>query len=245
MPGELAALVERDLPAGRVVPLLPRDRPRNVTRTRSGLVTPADVRFAFAPADVDPGPTPVLPMAALTVREEDGELWVRSRDGGLRMELIEFAGALLSQVVVDVFRQMWLPDNSPPGHLPRVSVDRLVALRESWSVPASAVGFAAEPDEATRFLGARRLARELGLPRFTFVRVPGETKPFYLDLESPPYVDVLAWAVRAAVRRGDGELPVLVTEMLPRPDEVWLPDPEGRGCCCELRLVLFDRDERR
>jgi hypothetical protein len=243
VPGQLGALVEQDLPAGRVVPMLPRDWPRNVTRTRSGLVTPADVRFAFAPADVDPGPNPVLPMAALTVREDDGELWVHRRDGGFRMELVEFAGALLSQVVVDVFRHMWLPDDRPAGHLPRVSVDRLVVLRESWSVPVAAVGFATGKDEAARFLGARRWARQLGLPRFVFVRVPGETKPFYLDLESPPYVETLAWAVRAAVRRGDGERSMLVTEMVPRPDEVWLPDPEGRGCCCELRLVLFDRGE--
>jgi hypothetical protein len=33
---------------------------------------------------------------------------------------------------------------------------------------------------------------------------------------------------------------VTVSEMLPSPDEAWLPDAQGERYCCELRLAAVD-----
>ncbi|HWU88114.1 MAG TPA: hypothetical protein VN253_12595, partial [Kofleriaceae bacterium] len=76
-------------------------------------------------------------------------------------------------------------------------------------------------------------ARAHRLPRFVFYKVPHETKPCYLDLDSPHYVDHLAHLARKASE-------LAVSEMLPAIDQMWLPDERGACTSCELRLVAVD-----
>ena len=80
---------------------------------------------------------------------------------------------------------------------------------------------------------AAELARAQGWPRHLFARVASEPKPVFVDLASPPSLDVLAHIVRRADR-------VDLSEMLPAPGEAWLEDAGGRRYVAELRVVVTD-----
>jgi hypothetical protein len=73
-----------------------------------------------------------------------------------------------------------------------------------------------------------------------FVKIGTETKPFYVDFTSPVYSSSLCTMLRGGRRAGGDEVPVVVTEMLPTPDQAWLPDSAGRRYFSELRLHARD-----
>jgi hypothetical protein len=65
------------------------------------------------------------------------------------------------------------------------------------------------------------------------VKVPEETKPCFVDLDCPIYVEILAKLVRKASA-------VTVTEMVPGIDETWVVDARRERYTGELRLVAVD-----
>jgi hypothetical protein len=67
-------------------------------------------------------------------------------------------------------------------------------------------------------------------------------KPFYLDLDSPVYVDIFAKVIRQVSRQPDANGSITLTEMLPTPDQTWLPDAEGHHYTSELRMTAVDLD---
>jgi hypothetical protein len=132
-----------------------------------------------------------------------------------------------------------------------------VIARETWQFPADQLDFAATSDEAVRFAAARAWWRRESLPAQVFVKVPGETKPFFVDFTSPPYINILAKAVRrlqagtpgpqapsrsaVAGEKADDAVPVVqVSEMLPGLDQLWLSDHEGNRYTSECRVVAVD-----
>jgi hypothetical protein len=122
-----------------------------------------------------------------------------------------------------------------------VSIDRVTVTRETWRCAAGELGFANVKDEAERFLATRRWARSLGMPRQVFVKVPIETKPCYVDFDSPVYVNLLAKLMRRTAEQGGKDMQAVFTEMLPGVEQSWLPDAEGRRYTCELRMVALDQ----
>jgi hypothetical protein len=56
----------------------------------------------------------------------------------------------------------------------------------------------------------------------------------YIDLESPTFLSILARLARSA------EEEIVVTEMLPSLDRIWLPGPSGERYTCELRVIARD-----
>ncbi|HYP28708.1 MAG TPA: lantibiotic dehydratase, partial [Blastocatellia bacterium] len=81
------------------------------------------------------------------------------------------------------------------------------------------------------------------LPRQVFVKSPAEQKPFYVDFDSPVLVSLLSKAVRQGERKGAGDGGggmITMTEMLPGPEQAWLPDAEGNLYTSELRIVAID-----
>jgi hypothetical protein len=126
-------------------------------------------------------------------------------------------------------------------HTPRVTIDRLVLCRESWRFSPAGLDFAAEKDEAARFVRARAWAAGLGIPRHVFVKSSAEVKPVYVDFASPVYVSALAKMIRQA---SAGErLPdktITISEMLPAHDNLWLADHEGNKYTSELRFTWVD-----
>ncbi|MET8215451.1 lantibiotic dehydratase [Streptomyces hirsutus] len=233
---ELLRLTDRDHPGPRLLPLIPKEhRARLSARVRHTLIRPRDYQVALTDFTADPARPRAVRSADAVVEERDGDLVVRLPDGA-RFPVADVFSHVLTTLSMDLFRLL-----PPEGHTPRVTVDRLVVARETWRLPASEAGFADDKDEARRFVRARWWRARLGLPRYVFVVSPAESRPFYVDFDSPVYVTILAKALRRLARRDPGGT-VTFTEMLPSPEQTWLHDDEGRRYTSELRFVAFDTE---
>lgn len=236
-PEELLRMLEHDFPEPRIVPLMPSSWETSTVRTCVALLSPKDWRVEFTQDSVADDGENVLAIGDLVVEKTAGGLVMRTRDGRVHFDVIESIGEALSLMVVNAMKIL-----SHGSHNPRVTIDRLVICRESWSVFASELAFAEVKAEAARFLATRKWAASHGMPRFMFVKASTEVKPFYLDLDSPVYVDIFAKVIRQASRPGGADGRITLSEMLPRPDQAWLPDAEGRHYTSELRMTAVDLD---
>jgi surfactin synthase thioesterase subunit len=228
----LLAAVHRDL-GPRTVPLYPTDFPALTARIADLLVGPGDHRVGHAPAPVW-NQDQLVPVSALTVSDVDGELVARDR-GGRSWSLVELFGEFLGTFAADAYKLA-----GGAGHTPRITIDRLVVARETWRTTVGATGLAGVVHYPDRYLAARRLGRELGLPDRVFVKVGTEVKPCYVDLTSPVSVATLCTMLHAAQAQHGPDVPVTLTELLPAPDQAWVPDAEGRRYFSELRLHIRD-----
>ncbi len=246
-PERLRAAIEADLPEPCLIPLLPKAwSPEEVVEGLGLLVWAINGRMDLAlrsPKDfyldlsLDPPgfpPAQVLAIGELVVEEAEGGLVVGTREGRVRLDVLDFFQFVLMAQVISTFRL--LPSGS---HAPRVTIDRLVVSRESWVLKAGELDFARQPTAPGRFAAARRWAAGLGLPRFLFAKPQNEGKPFYVDLESPILVEILAKAIRSAAK-ADGHDLVHLSEMLPAHGQLWLPDSQGNRYTAELRMVALD-----
>ncbi|HVF42751.1 MAG TPA: lantibiotic dehydratase [Pyrinomonadaceae bacterium] len=236
-PEELLRTLEENFPDPRIIPVTPSSWDTANVRTCMGLLSPKDWRIEFAPDSVADNDGRAIALADIIVEKVGGELYMRTRDGRVRFSALEGIGEGLSGLTVNAMKI--LPRRE---HNPRVTIDRLVVSRESWGFSAGELSFAEVKDEAARFLAARRWAKSHGMPRFVFVKASTEVKPFYLDFDSPIYLDIFAKVVRQAAQQADPDASIAVTEMLPTPDQTWLPDAQGRHYTSELRMVAVDFD---
>ncbi|MFJ6729845.1 lantibiotic dehydratase [Streptomyces sp. NPDC091281] len=231
---ELFVLTDRDHPAPRLMPLLPKEhRSRLSVRVRNALVRRRDRQIALTDFTADPAGPRVDRSADARVEDHDGSLVVRLPDGTV-LPAVDVFAHVLTTLSMDLFQPL-----PPADHTPRVTVDRMVVARETWRLAAGEAAFADEKDEARRFVRARHWRDGLGLPRHVFVVSPTEPRPFYVDFDSPVYVTILAKALRRAART-DPAARVTFTEMLPAPDQTWLTDDQARRYTSELRFVAFD-----
>ena len=235
---ELYLAAEFDMPEPRIIPLIPKYWPHITPRLTQTLITSRDYRLEMAPGPFDVPPARLITSGQLVIaRDANGQLVIRTRDGRLSFDIVEAFSTALSGEVANHFKPL-----PPVEHSPRISFDRLVVCRETWRFPASDVWFAFEKEAADRFAEAQRWAASHELPRFVFVKAKVETKPFYVDLSSPVYVELLGKVIRRCVDRGLGEEAVVVSEMLPGPGESWLPDAAGERYSSELRIVAVCLD---
>jgi hypothetical protein len=235
-PQELIDAVESDMPKVRAVPMTPREW--LTARINYKFISPRDYRLEFTVNSFHSQRERAIPIAELVVEETDEGLLVRTRDGRLRFDMVELFGGVFSGFVVNQFKLLReLP------HTPRVTIDRLIAARETWRFAAADVTFAAVKDDADRFVAARRWAHSHSLPRFVFVKVPIETKPVYVDFDSPVFVSLLAKMARCQAKEGSEGALIAISEMVPGLDQVWLPDAEGNRYTSELRMVALDLAE--
>lgn len=232
----LRQAVESDFPQPRLAAIPPKSWPNAALRTRHTFVTTKDFRVALSHDSISDPELRPTPVAALVIENTPKGLMVRTRDGRKRFDIVEAMGDTLATLAINSLKIL-----SREKHMPRVTIDRLIICRESWSMPATEMQFAYEKDEADRFLAARRWAQEHAIPRFVFVKAPVEKKPFYLDFDSLSYVNIFAKVIRRSREHGSPDGLVTLTEMIPRTDETWLPDAEGRLYTSELRIVAVDR----
>ncbi|NMO32347.1 lantibiotic dehydratase [Streptomyces sp. GMY01] len=232
-PAELFAQTGLDHPRPRLMPLLPKEhRARLSARVRHALVRPEDYQIALLDQGADPHRERTVPSAEAVVERQDGRLVVRLPDGAV-FGVLEVFAHVLTTLVIDLCRL--LPE---ADHTPRITVDRLVLARETWRYAGAALDCVQDKKEARRFVRVRRWHAASGLPRFVFVTMPTEPRPFFVDFESPAYVNLFAKAVRRLARQ-DPEGRLTVTEMLPSPEQTWLTDAEGNRYTSELRFVAL------
>ncbi len=234
-PEELARAVKADIPDPRI--LMASGRSWNLNaRTSVSLASPEDLWLIGVP---DARPVPewrTLTVGDLVVEQVGDDLIARTHDRTLSMDLLDLLSYALTPPLTDRFQLR------PPGtHSPRVTIDRLVVLRESWRFEPGALAFFREEQGANRFLAIRRWAQEHGIPRYAFVRTPLESKPFLVDYESPVLVEIFATAVCAALESDESGRPTVITEMLPSLDHLWLSDAQGNRYTSELRVTAVDR----
>jgi len=234
-PQELVEAMSRDFASPRVVPVFSRQWPRVTNRTSSALCSPRDYHLEISPQMSNRPRSHVLPISKFVVENCGDSLIVRTLDGRLRFDVLEFFGEILSNITAHGMEFI-----SSGGHIPRLVLDRLVICRESWSFRAAELKFIDEQTENERFLEVRRWARTHGLPRFAFARVPVEVKPFYVDFDSLIYVEILTKKIRKTLASDRAQEPITLTEMLPAPHELWLPDHQGYKYTSELRFVAKD-----
>jgi len=222
-----------DLGSERVRPLYPTDWPRIGGRTTHSLTHPSDRQLAFTAA---PGADPdrLLPVTAVMVSEVDGSLVATAPDGAT-WPLLEMFSWLVATHALDAFKVV-----ARGAHSPRITVDRLVVARETWHSTIGETGLAEVTGDLPRYQAARAWGARLGLPERVFVKLATETKPCYVDLTSPTYASTLCGMLRSAAIEHGPNVAVTVSEMLPTPDEAWLPDADGNRYFSELRLQIHD-----
>ncbi|MFE3450375.1 lantibiotic dehydratase [Nonomuraea sp. NPDC059194] len=227
----LRAAMAADLGPHRIRPLYPLDWPRYTGRVSHSLDGPTDRQLGWTAA---PGADPdrLLPTTSVLVFEEDGELVAQAPDGR-RWPLLEMFASLVSMHAVDGFKLT----GAAHGHTPRISIDRMVVARQTWRTTVGATGLASVKGERDCFLAVRAWRQAMGLPERVFVKLSTEIKPTYVDLGSPLYASLLCAMLR---RAGDESARLVVTEMLPAPEQAWLADAEGRRYFTELRLHATD-----
>jgi hypothetical protein len=171
----------------------------------------------------------ILAAGDLSVRREDGGLWICHPDGR-RFDAIDFHWLNVATVAAGLFHML-----PPERHSPRVVIDDLVVSRERWCLEPAAIPFSGVKDPFERFVAARRFAADHGLPRFVFVKVPEEPKPIFVDFDSAAYIDLFAHVVRRASK-------ITLSEMLAAPSHSWLADRGGNRYVCELRLAALETE---
>ncbi|MFD6717591.1 lantibiotic dehydratase, partial [Micromonospora chalcea] len=222
-----------DLGQRRVRLLFPADWPRRTSRTAESLTGPTDRHLAFLDA---PGADParVLPTVDLVVDDVDGELVATASDGQ-RWPLTEIFAEPFSAHAVDGFKLV-----AAAPYTPRITVDRLVLARQTWRSTVGESGLAVPNGERERFLAVRDWRRRLGLPEQVYVKFGTETKPCFVDLSAPAFATTLCAMARAARVDGGDDVSFTVSEMLPAPEQAWVPDGQGRRYFSELRLHITD-----
>jgi hypothetical protein len=116
-------------------------------------------------------------------------------------------------------------------HTPRIMLGKMVIQREQWRLTREML--IPHKYRGTSFelmISIRRAARQLGLPRFVFVRVASEPKPVFIDLNNYFLLELLDHLLPEGAE-------ALFSEMLPTPDQLWLRDDSG-AYCTEIRLSM-------
>jgi len=235
-PGRLLSAAEADHLDRRIYAIPKRDSPIVTSRLcpPSALLSPRYTYLCLGSESVvRPDNARVLPAADLAVEVRGDDLVARRGTSGPEYDFVEVIGDMLAALVAPAFRPL-----GAAGHQPRISIDKMVIGRESWTFPAAATAWAFVRDERQRYAAARQWRKAHGLPERVFVSVPGEGEPTAVDFRSLPLVGLLAHAVRRAAKLGRESF--TLTEMLPDVDQLWLRDAGGDRYTAELRLVAVD-----
>ncbi|HET8642652.1 MAG TPA: lantibiotic dehydratase, partial [Pseudonocardiaceae bacterium] len=237
-PAELREAMRADLGGPRIVLGETREHGGTPQRLANALAAPDDLRLVFGHDTCGVDPQRAMPVGACLIEEVDGRLMVRSRDGRHQAELVEVLNEPLVGQLVQHFKPLPQGERSS-----RITIDRLVIRRRSWSMGPAELAFAFADSEPQRYLLAQRWRTEHGLPRYVFTKSPVEHKPVFVDLASVPSVELFAHAIRA-MERDDAGHRMGIGEMLPDPDQLWLTDAAGDRYTAEFRIVAVDRRGR-
>lgn len=238
-PQDLLDAVARDLGPFDIVPIWSNAEILG-SRTAFSLIPASNYQLEYAGDSFALDRSRALPVSAMVLDNEDGELIARTRDNTIRAKVIDVVGRLISAGTADCLRVI-----ARRRHTPRISIDRLVIKRESWRFSAAELSFAQCANSAERFLQTRIWAQEQGIPRFIFFKVPMEKPPTYIDLNSPILVDIFTKMIRRTSNEVSPEAMINISEMLPTTDQIWLADASNQKYTSEFRFVAVDASAQR
>ncbi len=235
-PGRLLAAAEADYLDRRVYAIPRRNSPFVTSRLAppSALLSPHYTYLCLGSESVvPPAHARVLSAAEMTVKPRSDALVVRSSRDGLEYDFIEVVGEMLAALVATAFRPL-----DSAGYHPRISIDRMVIARESWTFPARLTAWAFIKDERKQYLMARQWRARHAIPERAFVSAPVQDKPIAVDFRSLPLVGILANLVRRTAKHSSGSF--TLTEMLPDTDQLWLRDAAGNRYTAELKFIAVN-----
>lgn len=112
-------------------------------------------------------------------------------------------------------------------HCPRVVVEDVVLLRETWIAPASSLGLLESAAGLEAFVALNRWRAAQGIPRFFFATAIVDPSRFESHMAVDAWNPVLADAFLAQLKAWGPASEVWVREMLPSPDGLWTRNERG------------------
>jgi hypothetical protein len=180
-----------------------------------------------------------------SVRPVDAEVVVddQARDVRLRSPAGEDLGSLVRCFRIMMGMHPFFPYSRAP-HAPRLRMGNTIVQRRTWNVTSVELGVPRPSGVSAAFVVAiERLRKTRDIPRWVFARPKHDqlqaggiyardkdVKPFYVDLESVLYLDIFE-------RRLQKYEELVISEMLPSPEELVWSEPSGRTVF-ELRTSL-------
>jgi hypothetical protein len=172
----------------------------------------------------------MLEPTSLTVHQDASGPFLQDGNGQrlqLYLPLADFIGyapfAALTHPMV-----LHAPISGEGSGTPRLRVGETIYQRRRWEVD---FGPLAQLQGIDLALEVWRMKRAQHWPRFVFARVVSERKPWLFDTASPFAHDLLKNMVREDAH-------VLLEEMLPGPDQLWLQDDKGQRYTSEIRMQV-------
>lgn len=239
-PSTLKQSAAHDLPDDpHLLFVVPKEWPGVTVRTWAELYTDSTYFLLFG-SDPDGVPASrTIPIGELVIDKCDGKLIIRTRDNRLHFDFIAGFSDILSYFSTGK-TSYGIVNTTQKTHLPRINIDGMTVYRESWCFLPRELEFAFCTDSAERYLSAQRWMHQYQIPRFIFVRTPTEAKPFFIDLTSQTYINILAKMVRLADKSKKPSKFIKLSEMLPTPDQLWLTDNTGNQYTSELRFIALE-----
>lgn len=118
------------------------------------------------------------------------------------------------------------------AHTPRLLIDGTVIQREQWTLDEGEIQTLLDcRDDRARLLNTHALWKQRGIPPVAFAKFTGERKPILLDAHSLS-------SLRVFLNLLDQKREVVLSEMYPAPQDLWLKGSLGRHTC-ELRCTYF------
>lgn len=172
-----------------------------------------------------------IPLRDLVVRMEGDELVLADQHSKETFNIYNSGDDNLHLWAFAVPRVASIPIHFEQ-HTPRIEINGVVYQRERWVFPSQEF-LSTEPkvSDYEMFLRMRRVKQRHQLPRWVFVRVEKEKKPYYLDFDSFFLVELLQGHLK-------NHNQVTMIEMHPDPDHLWMRDEEG-SYCMEMRGTAF------
>jgi hypothetical protein len=210
-------------------PMIVRHVPNGWRSRLQIVVSPEFWQYEYGSALPDRESAKSMPAGRFVAIDDGERIMLRARDGSVEWDAFHLFAKRLTPFTSDVLSG-WLPE---AAHLPRITLGPLIIARERWCVRASDLPRTEDDNRSRRFADVRAWANARGMPRQVFCRYPNEKKPCYLDFDAIMFTEIFG---KMAAQAPDGST-IVITEMLPRPDETWLVDAQGARYTCELRIV--------
>lgn len=238
-PNHLFKCLNSDLGRPYIMPKLSPVASGIPTRTQFLDDPESAIEIVFSSGFIPVNQKTAIPIADLVVFDLQGCLMVRHRKSNWYAPIIEVLGDFLSLSVINHFGLMHKRE-----HTPRVTIDKLVVQRETWSYLVDELAFVYIKDECELFRLARVWKDVKGLPSTVFLKMSWEEKPVYIDFNSIVSVRILAKQIRNAMGSILGSSHQLTfSEVLPNIDELWLTDLDGERFTSEFRFVAIHKND--